>query len=134
VTRADDTRVRWPWPPPGRSLFLEAEPRLAALINIVRSTLSAGGIVQWADVTVLVDALVGPDRAVAQVRQLPGALDVAQRGLRGLDLRNAVLAELMALDARADFAPRGPVRPTFAEQRSPAIPASHVVRREWVGE
>jgi hypothetical protein len=134
VTRPSDTHARWPWPPPGRRLFLEAEPRLAAVIDIVRAALSAGGVVPWDKVTLLVDSLVGPDRADGVVRQHPPHLEVAFRALRSLDVRNAVMAELTALDARADFAPREPVRPTFAEQRSRSVPSSLVVRPEWVGE
>lgn len=134
MTRAGDVRVRWPWPPPGRHAFLEAEPRLAALFDVVKAATSAGGCVPWAAVTILVDSLVGPDRSVAVVTQVPAHVETAARGLRGLDLRNAVLAELMSWDARADFAPREPMKPTFAEQRSPGVAQTKTVRAQWVGE
>lgn len=123
-----------PYPAPGRSAFFEAEPRLAGLHELVRRACSAGAPVPWEAVTALVDSFVGPDRDV-RLRTLPRPhLEVAQRGLFSLDLRNAVLDELMSYDPVAEFVPR---QPRAATKRLPdagaRVPSARPVQPQWVG-
>jgi hypothetical protein len=136
VTRAHDARAALvEWPAPGRSVYFDAEPRLGWLHELVQRACSAGTPIPWTAVTGLVDSFVGPDRdAGLRTLQRPG-IDQAQRNLRSLDLRNAVLRELMSYDPASTFVPREAPRPSGTAARvGVRSDMDRRVRTAWVGE
>ena len=118
------------WPAPGKEAYFDVEPALAHIMAIVLALTASHADVPWADVDQLVSRFCGPARTVANGTLNKSFLDGARRNLGSVDVEQAMLAELRALD------PNAAAIPVKVQARLPAgwvTPASRKVEPRWVG-